>query len=263
MPLTYTSYLKIDELLSLQRPLSDPEEHDELLFIVIHQAYELWFKELLHEIDHLAVSLRRNDTPAAQQTLHRVARICRVAVGQMDVLETMTPTGFLSFRDRLGTASGFQSAQFRELELALGHKRAEVLASFAPDGEERHRLERRLAEPCLWDAFLSYLSFRGRAVPPSALERDVTRPVEPSSEIQVLLAKVYRDDPSVSLICEGLIEIDELVQEWRYRHVKLVERMLGNKPGTGGSDGVAYLKSTLFRPFFPDLWQLRSSLESP
>jgi len=263
MPLTYASYLKIDELLSLQQPLSDPEQHDELLFIVIHQTYELWFKELLHEIDHLASLLRRNDTPGAQHTLGRAGRICRVAVAQMDVLETMTPTGFLSFRERLETASGFQSAQFRELELALGHKRADVLASFAAGSAEHDRLARRLAQPCLWDAFLRYLALRGRDVPASELARDVTRAVEPSPALQDLLAQIYRDDPAVALVCEGLIELDELIQEWRYRHAKMVERMLGNKPGTGGSAGVAYLKSTLFRPLFPDLWQLRSALEAP
>lgn len=263
MPLTYSSYLKIDELLSLQQPLSDPQEHDELLFIVIHQAYELWFKELLHEIDHLAGQLRRNDTSGAQQTLARVARICELAVAQFDILETMTPTGFLAFRGRLESASGFQSAQFRELELALGHKRADVLTSFKPGTDEHGRLERRLAAPCLWDAFLRYLSLRGRDVPSADLERDVTRPVEPSPALQDLIGEIYRDDRAVSLICEGLLDLDELIQEWRYRHVKLVERMLGNKPGTGGSAGVAYLKSTLFRPCFPDLWQLRSNLEHP
>ncbi|MBW2278441.1 MAG: tryptophan 2,3-dioxygenase [Deltaproteobacteria bacterium] len=263
MTLTYSSYLKIDELLSLQEPQSDPEQHDELLFIVIHQAYELWFKELLHELDHLDSLLRRNDTPGAQHTLGRVARICRVAVAQMDIMETMTPTQFLSFRDRLETASGFQSAQFRELELALGQKRADVLSSFTPGSDEHDRLERRLAEPCLWDGFLRYLQLRGRKVPMSALDRDVTKEVKPSPTLQELLVEIYRDDPSVSLVCEGMIELDELIQEWRYRHVKMVERMLGNKPGTGGSAGVAYLKSTLFRPFFPDLWQLRSALERP
>jgi tryptophan 2,3-dioxygenase len=263
MPLTYASYLKIDELLSLQEPLSEPEEHDELLFIVIHQTYELWFKELLHEIDHLAALLRCNDTPGAQRTLGRASRICRVAAAQMDVLETMTPTAFLAFRDRLESASGFQSAQFRELELVLGHKRAEVLTSFGPDSGERARLERRLAEPGLWDAFLKYLALRGRPVPEDALDRDATQQVTPSPAVQELLVEVYRDDPVVSLVCEGMIELDELIQEWRYRHVKMVERMLGNKPGTGGSAGVAYLKSTLFKPFFPDLWQLRSSLETP
>jgi tryptophan 2,3-dioxygenase len=263
MPLTYSSYLKVEDLLSLQHPRSEPPAHDELLFIVIHQTYELWFKALLHEIDHLAGRLRGDDSDGARATLRRCVRIARLAAAQWDVLETMTPAGFYAFRDRLGSASGFQSVQFREIEAALGAKRSDVLSSFEVGSVERARLERRLAEPCLWDAFLRYLSRRGKPVPPRDLDRDVAAPVAPSVGLQEVLAQVYRDDPTATDICERLLDLDELLQEWRYRHVKLVERILGNRPGTGGSVGVAYLRSTLFRPFFPDLWQLRSALGAP
>ena len=167
MALTYQTYLKIEELLALQEPRSDGPEHDELLFIVIHQVYELWFKEVLHELDHLQARLAAGDMPAVLKTLKRVLTILKVLVAQVDILETMTPVDFLSFRAHLERGSGFQSAQFREVEFVLGHKRPDPLANYAEGSEERERLERRLAQPTLWDGFLRHLARAGHPVPPT------------------------------------------------------------------------------------------------
>jgi tryptophan 2,3-dioxygenase len=260
MPVTYSSYLKLDELLALQQPLSDGPEHDETLFIVIHQVYELWFKQMIHELDYLRTLLDRGDTPRAIHTLRRVLTVLKVVVHQIDVLETMTPLEFLSFRARLESGSGFQSWQFRELEFALGIKRAASLERYPAGTAARARLERRLAEPTVWDAFLHYLSASGYAVPKDLLARDVTQPPAPSPDLQRVLVEVYRRDPTVSAVCELFVDLDEGLQEWRYRHVKMVERTIGTKPGTGGSQGAAYLKTTLDQPVFPDLWAIRAVL---
>ena len=260
MPVTYSSYLKLEELLSLQRPLSDGPEHDETLFIVIHQVYELWFKELLHEVDYLNGLLARKDTPRALHTLKRVLTILKVVVAQIDVLETMTPLEFLSFRERLESGSGFQSFQFRELEFVLGWKHPSALKRYAPDSEPHRRLTRRMAEPTLWDAFLRFLDASGFPVPKAHLERDVTAPIEASPDIQKILIEVYRRDPSVASICERLVDLDEGLQEWRYRHVKMVQRTIGTRRGTGGSEGAEYLMTTLNKSIFPDLWAIRTDL---
>ncbi len=260
MPLTYGSYLRLDELLELQTPVSEGPEHDELLFIVIHQVYELWFKEILHELAHLQELLASNDTPRAQHTFKRILTILKVLVAQIDVLETMTPLEFLSFRDRLESGSGFQSFQFRALEFALGQKRRGAVDHYPEGALGREILEEYFQRPTLWDSFLHYLAARGYAVPASLLERDVTRPVEPSPELQKVLIDIYRNDPTVSVLCERMVDLDEGVQEWRYRHVKMVERTIGTKRGTGGSTGAEYLKSTLFKPAFPDLWAIRTEL---
>jgi len=260
MPVTYSSYLKLEELLKLQQPLSDGPEHDEMLFIVIHQVYELWFKEILHELDYLKGTLARRDTPRALETLKRVLTILKVAVAQIDVLETMTPLEFLSFRARLESGSGFQSWQFREVEFDLGVKSRSALDRYPRDSEARQRLERRMNEPTLWDAFLRYLAAGEYAVPKELLERDVTAPVEPSPELQKVLIEVYRKDPMAAWICERLVDLDEGLQEWRYRHVKMVQRTIGTKSGTGGSSGAEYLATTLNRPIFPDLWAIRTAL---
>ena len=260
MPLTYASYLKLDELLALQRPVSDGPEHDEMLFIVIHQVYELWFKQLLHEIDGLCGSLARGEAPRSLATFKRILTIMKVAVAQIDVLETMTPLEFLSFRERLESGSGFQSYQFREFEFSLGHKQASALDRYAPGSPARQRLDRRWAEPTLWDAFLRFLADGGYAVPAELLARDITRPIAPSPALQAVLVEVYRRDPATVTFCERLLDLDEGLQEWRYRHVKMVQRTIGTKSGTGGSSGAAYLMTTLHHPLFPDLWEIRSQL---
>jgi tryptophan 2,3-dioxygenase len=255
---TYGNYLRIDDLLSLQRPRSS--EHDEVLFIVIHQVYELWFKELLHEMDHVQRLLEDDESFRAQHTLKRILTILKVLVAQLDILETMTPLEFLTFRERLEAASGFQSDQFRQLEFVLGLKSVQAIRRFPEGSRGRLALERRLGQPTLWDAFLRYLAREGYEVPAAFLQRDVTARVEPSREIQGILMKVYRGDPKNSELCERLVDLDEGVQEWRYRHVKMVERTIGTKHGTGGSSGAEYLRTTVGRPAFPDLWEIRTKL---
>ncbi len=258
MALTYSSYLKIDELLELQKPMSDGPEHDEMLFIVIHQVYELWFKQVLHEADRLGVLIDGDDSARAQHTLKRILTILKTMVGQVDVIETMTPIEFISFRDFLESASGFQSYQFRELEFALGKKDTAVLDRFPEDSMARANLARRLHEPHLWHRVLSFLARAGYSIPAEVLGRAPEASVEESEEVQAVLISVYQDDPDLARLCELLVDLDEGLQEWRYRHVKMVERTIGTKPGTGGSPGAAYLRSTLFTPMWPDLWAIRS-----
>ncbi len=260
MPVTYASYLRLDDLLGLQQPREGGLEHDETLFIIIHQVYELWFKEMLHELDHLMALLRGSDTPPALHTFKRVLTILKVLVAQIDILETITPLGFLSFRDRLEAGSGFQSFQFRELECVLGVKSRAALERYPAGSEHRARVEWRLLAPTLWDAFLAYLALHGYAVPRSALERDVTGPIEADPGVQRVLIEVYRKNPTVALVCERLIDFDEGFMEWRYRHVKMVQRTIGTKRGTGGTAGAEYLVTTINKPAFPDLWAIRTEL---
>jgi tryptophan 2,3-dioxygenase len=257
---TYGGYLKIDDLLSLQQPRSAGPEHDETLFIIIHQVYELWFKELLHELDHVMQLLELDESHRSQHTLKRILTILKVMVAQLDILATMTPLEFLSFRERLDAASGFQSDQFRQVEFLLGVKSEQTIRRFPEGSRARAALERRYRAPTLWDAFLRYLSRERYDVSLSQLERDVIAPVEPSPEIQRTLVDVYRRDPKNAELCERLVDLDEGIQEWRYRHVKMVERTIGARSGTGGSSGAAYLRETVGRPLFPDLWAIRSNL---
>ncbi len=262
MALTYSNYLKIEELLALQQPLSDEKVHDEMLFIVIHQAYELWFKQILHEFDRLQILLKTCDFSRAQFSLKRILAILKVMIEQFDVLETMLPHDFLAFRDHLQSASGFQSVQFRELEFALGHKRRKIFEHLPEVSEARQRLERRFKDSTVWDAFLVGIAQSGIPVPKEVLNRDLTQPVAPSLEIQKVLINMYTRFPQMVYLSELLLDLDKRFQEWRYRHVKMVERMIGEKAGTGGSEGVGYLKSTLFRHFFPDLWAIRTELQN-
>ena len=256
---TYGKYLKLDELLSLQQPRHEVE-HDEMLFIIIHQVYELWFKEVLHELDYCTRLLEEAQVPRAQHTLKRVLTILKVLVAQLDILETMTPTEFLTFRERLESASGFQSDQFRALEFALGHKKRASVERFPEGSRAREGLEERYRAPTLWDAFLGYLSSQGYTIPEDQLSRDVTLPVEASAGVQDALIEAYRSSARDSELCERLVDLDEGIQEWRYRHVKMVERTIGAKQGTGGSAGSEYLRSTLNQSLFPDLWEIRSRL---
>jgi len=259
-PVTYGSYLKVDELLSLQAPRSPGPEHDELLFIVIHQVYELWFLQMLHELDYLMDRLRAGEGYGALHTLARILAILKVQVAQVDILETMTPLEFLSFRERLDEASGFQSDQFRQVEIVLGMRRGNPASAF-PEGSRAHReLTRRWNAPGVWDAFLRYLKATGHPVPEAALERDVTEGASPRPDVQELLVEVYGSDPLAAQLCERMVDLDEGVQEWRYRHVKMVQRTIGLKQGTGGSPGAEYLIHSLMTPCFPDLWEIRSQL---
>jgi len=231
-----------------------------MLFIVIHQVYELWFKQLLHEVDHVIELLERGELHRAQHSLKRILTILKVLVAQLDILETMTPLEFQSFRQRLEAASGFQSDQFRQLEFVLGNKSQAAIARFGANTRARAALEARYGSPTLWDAFLKYLSREGYAIPPSSLSRDVTARIEPSKELQDTLIDLYRKDPKHAEMCERLVDLDEGLQEWRYRHVKMVQRTIGAKTGTGGSSGAQYLATTLMTPIFPDLWEIRSRL---
>jgi len=260
MPLTYGRYLKIEELLALQQPASDPPEHDETLFIVIHQVYELWFKLLLHELDKVKRDYAQGDLFGAIATWKRARMVLKTLVGQIDVLETMTPMSFLTFRNRLDTASGFQSAQFREMEFLLGHKRADMVRLYPADEPGRGRLERRIGERSLYDHFYDFLEGRGVAIPATLRAREVTLPAEPHPAIQDELLRLYRDSPEVAILLELMTDFDEGLQEWRYRHVKMVERTIGTKQGTGGSSGAEYLRATLFHPVFADLWAIRNRL---
>jgi tryptophan 2,3-dioxygenase len=256
--LTYSSYLALDDVLDAQHPRS--AEHDEMLFIVIHQVYELWFKQLLHEFAQLQRTLTNGETAHSLHTLRRSLTILKVIVAQIDVLETMTPRQFTSFRARLDASSGFQSAQFREVEAVLGRRDTRVIKHYPAGSGQRDRIEAAMNRPSLFDSFLSYLALHDYEVPQDRLHRDVSEPLEPSPDLQQVLLQVYKDDAGAAQICERLVDVDEGFQEWRYRHVKMVERTIGDKSGTGGSAGAAYLRSTLFTPIFPDLWAVRSHL---
>ncbi len=260
MSMNYSGYLKLDQLLSLQAPVTEKPEHDEMLFIIVHQVYELWFKQMLHEIDHISVLLEQNDTPPALHKFKRLLTILKIQVAQLDILETMTPLEFLSFRKRLESASGLESYQFRELEFALGIQHATHLDTFKEGSPARKRLEARLRAPGLWDVFLSYLAREGYDIPQELLDRDCTQPNPTSTDVQKILIDVYRNNPAIAQLNERLVDLDEGFQEWRYRHVKMTERTIGMKLGTGGTTGVTYLISTLFKPAFPDLWAIRADL---
>lgn len=265
---TYTTYLKVDELLELQQPLSDGPEHDELLFITIHQVYELWFKQILHEVAALQISLEEGKTHRSLALLGRVRNIMKTCVSQLDILETMTPLQFNSFRARLSSASGFQSAQFRELEAVLGRrdqagKDADkstgmgMAEHLAPGSVARSRVEAAMSRPSLWHSALKYFNSR-KQIPEDALSHDVSTAWQPHEGLQEVLIELHVNDPEASMVGEALVDLDEGLQEWRYRHVKMVERTIGRKMGTGGSAGAGYLASTLFNPVFPDLWAIRS-----
>ena len=259
MTLRYAEYLELDQLLSLQNPRSEGPEHDEMLFIVVHQVYELWFKELLHEFDYLEERLRQGELPRALHTLKRILTILKVLVVQIDILETMTPLDFLSFRDRLESGSGLYSSQFREMEFVLGFKDRAAIDRYPLGSTPRARLEERYAAPTLWARFLDFLDANGYAIPEEVRSREVVQPTE-SPEVQSRLIEIYRGDPALVQLCERLVDLDEGFQEWRYRHVKMVQRTIGTRAGTGGSSGAEYLVTTLFKPSFPDLWAIRTEL---
>jgi tryptophan 2,3-dioxygenase len=258
--LTYSTYLHLGELLNLQRPRSDPVEHDELLFIVVHQAYELWFKLQLHEFDKIKQDFVRGDLYGAIATFKRTRTIMKVMVEQVDIVETLTPMSFNSFRDRLEHASGFQSLQFREFEFLLGYKRPQILRYYKPDMPGYDRLLARLNEPSVVDCFYKFLEFHGVTIPPELRARPVTEPTVPDPQVQEWLLRLYRTHHDLEILFELMTDFDEGFQEWRYRHIKLVERTIGSKRGTGGSLGVEFLKKSLFLPVFPDLWAIRHEL---
>jgi aminocarboxymuconate-semialdehyde decarboxylase len=264
--LTYSSYLKVPELLKLQHSQSSPQHHDELLFIIVHQTYELWFKELLHDLDAVVANLRaaganpksRDEVYEAARLLRRCTEITRVLVEQFTILETMLPTHFLAFRGKLEPASGFQSEQFRELEFLCGLKDEKMLRYHRPTPEAHALLERRLREPSLHDVFFDALRTRGKLqIAANATERERF-----DARARAVLSR-YQDERSHRDwidVCERLTEFDELVVSWRLRHIQLVERIIGVRMGTGGSAGSSYLKLTLDKKFFPELWEARTLL---
>jgi tryptophan 2,3-dioxygenase len=258
--LTYADYLHLDELLELQRPRSDPPEHDEMLFIIVHQAYELWFKLQLHELEKIKRDFVKNDLWDAVATFKRVRTVMKVMVEQVDIVETLTPMSFDSFRARLETASGFQSVQFREFEFVLGYKRAQLLQYHKPGTPAHARLTARLYEPSVVDCFYTFLEQRGVAIPAELRARDVTLPAVPDERVQQGLLRLYKTHHDLEILFELMTDFDEGFQEWRYRHIKLVERTIGSKRGTGGSLGVEFLKKSLFHPAFADLWAIRHEL---
>jgi tryptophan 2,3-dioxygenase len=248
--LSYGSYLQIDDLLDLQRPLSSPAHHDEMLFIVIHQIYELWFKQILHEMGAVIEDLDADELLPVAKHFRRIHTIQRLLEQQVDVLETMTPQEFNAFRDNLNPASGFQSVQFRELEFLCGVRRTETLRYIQTSEAHRARLERRLGEPSLYDKVKDVLARRGFAV-------------GTHDELIETYKEIYSHTPDhydLYLLLEDLIEFDERFLLWRGRHVRMVERMIGAKTGTGGSLGAAYLATTLDHRFFPELWEVRTHL---
>jgi tryptophan 2,3-dioxygenase len=249
--LTYGGYLAVPDLLDLQRLRSDPPVHDELLFITVHQAYELWFKQLIFELESIRDRMLEGDAVRARHYLTRVHAIERVLIEHIEVLETMSPQDFMEFRSLLSPASGFQSAQFRELEFLSGLKERRYLRELAATPDELSRLARRLDEPSVWDGFVALLEANGLPMPED----------DEAARTESLLA-MAREPKHAALfaVAEGLLDHDEAIAQWRYHHVLMVEREIGAKPGTGGSSGVEYLRSTLDKRFFPELWGLRSHL---
>jgi tryptophan 2,3-dioxygenase len=263
-PLSYNRYLRVQELIGLQECLSDPAHHDELLFITIHQTYELWFKQVLHELDAASRLLREDRAVAAARAVERIVEIEKVLVNQIHILETMTPISFLGFRDELNPASGFQSMQFREIEFASGLRDEGLVSNFADDDFAARRLRARLSSPSLAEDFYAYLRRRGLDAPAddAALARDERRERyerRTRAVLEVLTHFEQRGDEF--RLAEALITHDEYFQLWRAHHVRMVERMVGTKPGTGGSEGVGYLRTTLDQKFFPELWEARTHLD--
>lgn len=264
-PLSYNKYLRVPDLIRLQDCLTEPAHHDELLFITIHQTYELWFKQILHEIDAALECMNEDRAVAATRAMRRVVEIEKVLVNQIHILETMTPISFLGFRDELNPASGFQSMQFREMEFSSGFKDASVLKSFRDDDFATARLEARFASPTIGDAFYSYLRRRGFDAPADnvALSEDDRRKLygrRTQAILEILTHfEVQHEEFQLS---ETLIEHDEYFSLWRSHHIQMVERMVGHKRGTGGSEGVGYLRTTLDKKFFPELWEARTYLDT-
>jgi tryptophan 2,3-dioxygenase len=252
--ITYGRYLRVPELLELQAPISQPMAHDELLFIVVHQSFELWFKQILFELETAREAIFEGKTFPARHYLKRVQNIERMLLEHIGIIESMSPQDFLQFRGYLAPASGFQSVQFREIEFLSGMKEPGLMARLAASPEERTRMERRLSEPSLWDALCALLEANGLPMPPGEENLEVRR---------ASLLKMFRDKdayPELFYTAESLLTHDELFCLWRQHHILMVERQIGSKTGTGGTAGVGYLRTTLEKRFYPELWDLRSYL---
>ncbi len=261
--LTYNDYLKVPELISLQQPQSEPAHHDEMLFIIIHQAYELWFKLILHEIESALECMSAAEPLKARHFIHRCVEVMRLLVQQIHILETMHPADFLEFRSRLAPASGFQSIQFREIEFMVGVKDESYLSFFKNRPDLQAKLKARLDGPDLRSAFYDMLMKLGFSIPKDAATKERAGDVETQEQILLALLPVYKNPSSnlpLYLLTESLVELDEYLGLWREHHVRVVERVIGYKRGTGGSSGVEYLRSTTSKKSFPLLWEVRTRL---
>jgi tryptophan 2,3-dioxygenase len=258
---SYGEYLQLQALLSAQKPVSG--EHDEMLFIVVHQVSELWIKLFLHELKFVQSCVVRDDLDPSFKALQRISRVQTQLFGVWEVLATMTPSDYTAFRNSLGRSSGFQSAQYRLLEFAIGNKNAEMIRVYQRDPAEHAQLKRALDAPSLYDQVLGLLSRRGYGIPAGLIERDFSEAYVPSKAVTAAWLGVYHNaqkDWDLYELAEGLIDLDHRFQLWRFQHMKTVERIIGNKPGTGGTSGVNYLSKALELRFFPELWQARTSL---
>jgi tryptophan 2,3-dioxygenase len=259
----YPGYLRLDKVLDAQHPKSDPPHHDEMLFIIQHQTAELWFKLIIHELRAAIAHLAAGDGDPCLKILARVKMIQQQLFDQWAVLETLTPSEYMQFRDVLGPASGFQSFQYRCVEFLLGNKNAGMLRLFRHQPDAADKLEAMLHAPSIYDEFLRYLSRRGLPVPAACIERDLSEPHEFSSELVDVFVDIYRDTArwwTEYALCERLVDVEESFQLWRYRHLKSVERIIGHKTGTGGSSGVGFLERALSLRFFPELLEVRTRL---
>ncbi len=263
--LSYGEYLRLDLLLAAQQPLSDPPQHDELLFIVQHQTSELWLKLLVHELRSARALLAADDLAPALKRLARVKHVQHVLTDQWAVLATLTPSEYALIRPFLATSSGFQSAQYREVEFLLGNKNADMVKVFGHEPHHQAELTTLLHEPSLYDEFLRYLARRGYAVPADVLDRDWSQPYRLHPELVDTFAAVYaapEEHWGVYESCEELVDIEDNFQEWRFRHLQVVQRTIGHKTGTGGSSGVDFLRRALDLTFFPELYEVRTRIGS-
>ncbi len=261
--LTYAGYLGLDKILDAQHPLSDPAHHDEMLFIIQHQTSELWFKLLIHELRAAMESIRNDNLEPCFKILARVKHIQSQLTSQWSVLATLTPTEYLQFRSSLGSASGFQSPQYRLVEFLLGNKDDQLLRVHAHDPYWHAQLQTALAEPSLYDEFLRYLARHGHDIPADILERDFTQPRESDPRIVAAFTRIYRDVKNhwdAYEMAEKLLDVDEQFALWRFRHLKVVQRIIGMKTGTGGSSGAPFLRRLIDHVFFPELWAVRTEL---
>ena len=263
-PLSYNKYLRVQDLINLQDCLSDPVHHDELLFITVHQAYELWFKQILHELDAAIMLLEEDRVPAATRAVKRIVEIEKLLVNQIHILESMTPISFLVFRDQLNPASGFQSMQFREIEISSGLKDQNIVREFSSDEFAHERLKARMEKPSLAECFYRVLQRRGLNAPLSSADADPAEAKKAYGERTRAVLEVvthFEERYEEFQLTEALLEHDEYFSLWRSHHIKMVERMVGAKRGTGGSEGIGYLKTTLDKKFFPELWEARTYLD--
>ena len=261
--MTYAGYLDLPRLLAAQQPLSRPEHHDEMLFIVQHQVSELWMKLIIHELRAAIAHLQQDRLDPCAKILARVKQVQRQLFEQWAVLETLTPSEYLEFRQVLGPASGFQSLQYRCIEFLLGNKNSEMVAVFAHDADAQRTLRAILEAPGLYDEFLRHLARRGHAVPAACIERDWAQPHHREPALVPVFRRIYADTHThwaAYALCEQLVDVEESFQLWRFRHMKTVERIIGHKRGTGGSSGVGFLKQALELTFFPELLEVRTVL---